>query len=235
MNPDAEGPVIHYHMVRGGQKRNITVLETGTIGGEYIKTYGHYHIGELTKRTGSREGVALLQKLADQSDPFVVAEFKAIQVKAGDSVYMPAGYGHLMLNTGKTWLVMEDDSPVEVPTIRPQCRGTRTTGANKCAASRTTSWNVTANRRSCPISCTKRSKDGFRRSAHRRKLTMYIVADIGGRNPYRGSPDMESFSKPVIYETPKSMRTQSNFSHGSADCRGGSVVKGAVVGKPKPL
>ena len=46
MNPDAEGPVIHYHMVRGGQKRNITVLETGTIGGEYIKTYGHYHIGE---------------------------------------------------------------------------------------------------------------------------------------------------------------------------------------------
>ena len=118
MNPDAEGPVIHYHMVRGGkQKRNITVLETGTIGGEYIKTYGHYHIGELdeTYRFLAGEGVALLQKLADQSDPFVVAEFKAIQVKAGDSVYMPAGYGHLMLNTGKTWLVMEDDSPVEGP------------------------------------------------------------------------------------------------------------------------
>src|SRR3989344_3498188 len=61
------------------------------------------------------EGVALLQRLADQSDPAVVAEFKAIQVKTGDSVYMPAGYGHLMLNTGKTWLVMEDDSPVEGP------------------------------------------------------------------------------------------------------------------------
>ncbi|MEK7601019.1 MAG: glucose-6-phosphate isomerase family protein, partial [Patescibacteria group bacterium] len=61
------------------------------------------------------EGVALLQKLADQSDPTVVAEFKAVQVKTGDSVYMPAGYGHLMLNTGKTWLVMEDDSPVEGP------------------------------------------------------------------------------------------------------------------------
>ncbi|MEK7093517.1 MAG: glucose-6-phosphate isomerase family protein [Patescibacteria group bacterium] len=130
MKPDAQGPAIHYYMVRGGKnKRNITVLETGTAGGlpaapgrpaqagEYIKTYGHYHIGALDETYWflAGEGVALLQKLTDQSDPSVVAEFKAIQVKAGDSVYMPAGYGHLMLNTGKTWLVMEDDSPVEGP------------------------------------------------------------------------------------------------------------------------
>ena len=118
MKPDAQGPAIHYYMVRGGKnKRNITVLETGTVGGEYIKTYGHYHIGALDETYWflAGEGVALLQKLTDQSDPSVVAEFKAIQVKAGDSVYMPAGYGHLMLNTGKTWLVMEDDSPVEGP------------------------------------------------------------------------------------------------------------------------
>ena len=34
-------------------------------------------------------------------------------MKAGDSVYMPPGYGHLMVNTGPTWLVMEDNSPVD--------------------------------------------------------------------------------------------------------------------------
>ena len=45
MSPDAQGPAVHYYMIRGGsKKRNITVLETGTVGGEYIKTYGHYHV-----------------------------------------------------------------------------------------------------------------------------------------------------------------------------------------------
>jgi glucose-6-phosphate isomerase len=121
MNPDASGPVIHYYMVRGGKnKRNITVLETGTVGqpgqdGEYIKTYGHYHVGNLDETYWflEGEGVVLQQKLADSAQPDVVEEFKAIRVKQGDSVYMPPGYGHLMVNTGKTWLVMADDSPVE--------------------------------------------------------------------------------------------------------------------------
>ena len=34
-------------------------------------------------------------------------------VKPGDSVYMPPGYGHLIVNTGPVWMVMVDDSPVE--------------------------------------------------------------------------------------------------------------------------
>lgn len=116
MVPDAAGPGIHYYMVRGGsKKRNVTILESGTVGGEYIKTYGHYHIGDLDETYWFKEGVgvALLQKLADPTDPSVVEEFKAIQVTQGDDVYMPPGYGHLMVNVGKTWLVMVDDSPVD--------------------------------------------------------------------------------------------------------------------------
>ena len=116
MRPDASGPAIHYYMIRGGsQKKNVTVLETGTVGGEYIKTYGHYHIGDLdeTYWFASGEGVVLQQKLVDPAHPEVVELFKAITVKAGDSVYMPPGFGHLMVNTGNTWLVMVDDSPVE--------------------------------------------------------------------------------------------------------------------------
>lgn len=116
MHPKAEGPAVHYYMIRGGsQKRNVTVMETGTVGGEYIKTYGHYHIGDLdeTYWFAAGEGVVLQQKLADPAHPEVVETFKAIRVKAGDSVYMPPGFGHLMINTGNTWLVMVDDSPVE--------------------------------------------------------------------------------------------------------------------------
>ena len=48
MQPEASGPAIHYYMIRGGSnKRNITVWEAGTVGNEYIKTYGHYHLGNL--------------------------------------------------------------------------------------------------------------------------------------------------------------------------------------------
>lgn len=115
-SPEAEGPAIHYYMIRGGSaKRNVTVLEAGTVGGEYIKTYGHYHLGNLseTYRFVEGEGVALLQKRVGEEDPAVIEEFKAVRVKAGDSVFMPAGYGHLMVNTGKIWLVLVDDSPVE--------------------------------------------------------------------------------------------------------------------------
>lgn len=118
MNPDATGPAIHYYMIRGGSdKRNITVWETGTVGGEYIKTYGHYHIGNLDETYDilAGEGIALLQKMAvidGTPAPDVIDLFKAIRVKRGDTVYMPPGHGHLVANIGPTWLVTSDNSPV---------------------------------------------------------------------------------------------------------------------------
>ncbi len=119
MHPEAPGPAIHYYMIRGGsQKKNITVWETGTIGDEYIKTYGHYHVGDLdeTYSIAQGQGIALLQKMAVDNgveQPDRIEEFKAVAVKAGDSIYMPPGYGHLVVNTGPQWLVTTDNSPVE--------------------------------------------------------------------------------------------------------------------------
>ncbi len=115
-NPDAKGPDVHYYMIRGGSDmRNITVWEPGTVGDEYIKTYGHYHIGQLDETYWFLlgKGVALQQKLADESVPDVVAEFKAVVVKSGQSLYMPPGYGHLVANVGGTYMVTADDSPVD--------------------------------------------------------------------------------------------------------------------------
>jgi len=34
-------------------------------------------------------------------------------VQEGDSAYMPPGHGHLIINTGETWMVTTDDSPVD--------------------------------------------------------------------------------------------------------------------------
>ena len=120
MNPNAPGPAVHYYMIRGGSdQRNITVWEPGTVSGEYIKTYGHYHVDDLPETYWFLfgEGVMLLQKLAvDEGGkpiPDVVEEFRAIKVKAGDKLDIPPRWGHLAVNTGKTYLVTADDSPVD--------------------------------------------------------------------------------------------------------------------------
>jgi len=119
MHPQSPGPAIHYYMIRGGtKKRNVTVWESGTVGGEYIKTYGHYHVGELDETYWilQGEGVILQQKMVVENgevQPDKIEEFKAIPVKAGDSVYMPPNYGHLAVNTAPEWFVTADDSPVE--------------------------------------------------------------------------------------------------------------------------
>lgn len=119
MDPNGNGPAIHYYMIRGGvEQKNITVWEPGIISGEYIKTYGHYHVGKLDETYWILygQGVVLLQKLALDAEgnmiDDVVAEFKAVVVKPGDSVYMPEGYGHLVANVGTTYFATADDSPV---------------------------------------------------------------------------------------------------------------------------
>jgi oxalate decarboxylase/phosphoglucose isomerase-like protein (cupin superfamily) len=40
--------------------------------------------------------------------------FKAIRVKTGDIIPIPSFAGHALVNTGKTWLVTSDDSPVNM-------------------------------------------------------------------------------------------------------------------------
>jgi glucose-6-phosphate isomerase len=116
MEPNAQGPEAHYWMIRGGsEKGNITVWESGLVGREYIKTYGHYHVDNLPETYWilSGEGIALLQKrVGDESDPSRLDSFKVVKVKAGDTLDIPAGWGHLVVNTGSTFLVTKDDSPV---------------------------------------------------------------------------------------------------------------------------
>lgn len=120
MDPNGIGPAFHYYMIRGGKnQRNITIWEPGTVSGEYIKTYGHYHVGDLNETYWILygEGIALLQKpaLNEQGEMIadIVEDFKAVRVRQGDSIYMPSGYGHLVANTGSTYFVTADDSPVD--------------------------------------------------------------------------------------------------------------------------
>jgi oxalate decarboxylase/phosphoglucose isomerase-like protein (cupin superfamily) len=114
MNSEASGPSIHYYMIRGGSiKRNITIWESGLVGNEYIKAYGHYHVNDFeeTYTMLAGEGMILLQSpIIDHSIDY----FKVIKVKTGDIIVIPPRMGHLALNTSKTWLVTSDDSPTDL-------------------------------------------------------------------------------------------------------------------------
>lgn len=125
-NSNIDGPQIHYYMIRGGRdKTNITVWESGNVGGEYIKTYGHYHVGNVgeTYQIVGGEGIVLLQQRKIGSDSIPIDDeieiFVAIKVKSGDCIHMPPRLGHLVVNIGNTWLVTIDDSPLR-PTDNAQ-------------------------------------------------------------------------------------------------------------------
>ncbi len=112
--PEASGPHSHYFMIRGGsEKGNITVWEAGTVGGEYIKTFGHYHVDALpeTYLILSGRGVAILQKRKEGSDD-ELEDVRVVPLVQGDELHIPAGYGHMVANTGTGFLVTKDDSPV---------------------------------------------------------------------------------------------------------------------------
>jgi glucose-6-phosphate isomerase len=126
MDPRAPGSEIQYHMVRGGtNQRNITVWEPGKVGGEYIKTYGHYHIGNLDETYWIifGEGIALLQKrVKDANGAPIDDEIEAVyavHVKPGDSLFIPSEWGHLVVNISDTYFVTADDSPVNFDEANP--------------------------------------------------------------------------------------------------------------------
>ena len=126
MDPSVEGPAIHYHMVRGGSdQRNITIWEPGKVGEEYIKTYGHYHVGKLdeTYWVLLGEGVVLVQKrvIGPDGNPIddEIEQAYAVHVKPGDALFIPAGWGHLVANISKTFFVTADDSPVNFEEVDP--------------------------------------------------------------------------------------------------------------------
>ncbi len=112
---------ILYYMYRGlGMERNPTIFEAHNIrhditvmadydlGGEFNKTFGHYHpicSGGLAYAEVYEvifgEALYLMQKRYDGGNCDVVI----MHAKQGDKVIMPSNYGHISINIGGTLLV----------------------------------------------------------------------------------------------------------------------------------
>ncbi len=126
MDESASGPEVHYHMIRGGKDlRNITIWETGRVGQEYIKTYGHYHVGNIDETYWILygEGITIAQRRAVGPDgkPLddEIDEIKIVKVASGNAVYMPRGWAHAGVNIGNTFFATADDSPVNFEDVDP--------------------------------------------------------------------------------------------------------------------
>lgn len=124
LDPNAPAPETFYFMLRGGVSMgNITILEPGQAGEEYIKTLGHYHPYDFdeTYRVLDGEALMLLQKrkVDDAGNPIhnEIEDFKVVHLSAGDEIKLPLGYGHVLVNIGSTFLITRDDSPSDPATV----------------------------------------------------------------------------------------------------------------------
>jgi len=129
LDPSAKGPPKLYTMYRNvrlpgdegilrssGLRFDLTVIRSGFLGPEYIKTLGHYH--PMIPGLGISypevyevvHGGAwyLLQKVRSLADPRRVTDVVCIEARPGDRVVIPPNYGHVTINPYKTPLVMAD-------------------------------------------------------------------------------------------------------------------------------
>jgi len=126
--PEASGPRDLYYMFRGvaldedqefikdhGLRYDITFIQAGAIGREFIKTAGHYH--PLKPGTGQTypevyeviygRAHYLLQK--PKGEHFGEMEnVILIAAKPGDKVLIPPHFGHITINPGEEPLIMSN-------------------------------------------------------------------------------------------------------------------------------
>ena len=87
---------------------DVTVLPSGTIGQEFIRTEGHDHLSNLPEvyETNYGQNGFLLFKIKDNSEE--IEDVMFVFAKAGDhTIFMPK-YQHISLNLGDTPFVMTD-------------------------------------------------------------------------------------------------------------------------------
>lgn len=82
-------------LIEGELLHCITIIEPGTVSGEFFMTKGHYHINESCAEIyyGQKgHGLLLLQK---------GHEFKTIAIEPDTAAYIPAGWGHRTINVSE--------------------------------------------------------------------------------------------------------------------------------------
>lgn len=111
MEPKGTGIKEPYFVIRG-DGQSITILNPGLNGIEFNKTHGHFNnfksVEIYTCLYG--QGIVVLQRNDEAGE---AKEFKVITIHSGKQVEIPSGYGHGLVNIGKGYLVVLDNSPLD--------------------------------------------------------------------------------------------------------------------------
>lgn len=109
MEPKAKGLKEVYYVIRG-DGQNITALPQGKNGNEYNKTHGHFHnyLGIEIYSCLYGQGLLLMQRNDERGE---AKEFKVVTLHPGRQIEIPAGFGHSIINIGKSVLVVLDNAP----------------------------------------------------------------------------------------------------------------------------
>lgn len=121
-DPDAAGPDPAYWVFRdikdpeapSDERSDVTVLAVGKIGDEYVKTHGHYHLGDGLEKYKLLQGRAmvLMQKPAFNFEG--VEAVRLVQMPLGQFVEIPSGWGHSVINIGEEEAVLENFEPPSI-------------------------------------------------------------------------------------------------------------------------
>jgi glucose-6-phosphate isomerase len=91
---------------KGDLRYDITIIPSQMMGSEFNKTKGHQHCGSFQELYTVLEGEAIL--LMQKQDGEKIEDVFAVLAKAGQSVIVPSGYGHITINRGETDLKMSN-------------------------------------------------------------------------------------------------------------------------------
>lgn len=85
---------------------DVTIIRPDRLGGEFMKTAGHYHPGDFGELYEVLAGEAwcLLQK-KNAKNYRIIEDVILVKAKPKDKIVIPPGYGHILINTGKEHLV----------------------------------------------------------------------------------------------------------------------------------
>lgn len=100
-------------VVGGKIKYDVTEMPAGNVadpsssaGGEFRKTFGHYHKNELPEIYEVLEGHAYFLLQSFNEEPATITEVYLVEALKGEKVIIPPKFGHLAINIGRSELVL---------------------------------------------------------------------------------------------------------------------------------
>ncbi len=92
-----------YYMYRGIKEENnlrydITIIPAKKLGKEFIKTKGHYHLGNFGEIYIVLKGKAIYLLQRRGEDNFTISDVYYIEAKKNEIAVIPPQYGHITIN-----------------------------------------------------------------------------------------------------------------------------------------